>query len=116
VVGLDATPEGRRVYLKHGFLDDFELARMEGVSPGGLEGDPPPSRPGFLATHVGPLDGIEELRRYPAGERIFVDVPLRHAAALRELGFVERRRLIRMWRGGRPEAPVRFAIRGPEFG
>jgi tRNA(Met) C34 N-acetyltransferase TmcA len=116
VVGLDATPEGRRVCLKHGFADAFDLARMEGISPGGGTGPPPPSRPGFLATHVGPLDTLGELANYPAGERIFLDVPEIHVPALEALGFVKRRALVRMWRGTPPVLPVPFAIRGPEFG
>ncbi|MDX2181499.1 MAG: GNAT family N-acetyltransferase [Bryobacteraceae bacterium] len=116
VVGLDATPEGRRVYLKHGFEDDFELVRMEGEAPGGGGGPRPPWREGYFATHVGPLDSLDQLRAHPAGERIVLDVPVMHAATLPPLGFVERRRLIRMWRGAPPALPVPFAIRGPEFG
>lgn len=34
LVGLDATPAGREVYLKLGFVDDYGLSRMETVAAG----------------------------------------------------------------------------------
>ncbi|MCX6597168.1 MAG: GNAT family N-acetyltransferase [Acidobacteria bacterium] len=126
VVGLDATPEGRRVYLKHGFVDDFEIRRLEGITPGGATGELPPMRSGYLAQHIGPVIAPDDetawtmLRSVPSGQRVFLDVPVVHTDwldSLRGIGFEERRRLIRMWRPAPPdEAEIPHAIEGPEFG
>ncbi len=45
LVGLDATPAGREVYLKLGFADDCRLSRMETVVSAGIaRGDQNPAR------------------------------------------------------------------------
>jgi len=44
-IGLDATPAGREVYLKLGFVDDCRLSRMETVVSAGIaRGDQNPAR------------------------------------------------------------------------
>jgi GNAT superfamily N-acetyltransferase len=143
-VKLDATPEGRRLYVQYGFQDEMRLWRMEG-SGGGMpdrdvrplpalhpalernwqmpNGDWAGVRPGYLATQIGPVvaeSAVNAARlvrhAMAAGERFFLDAPepVDWAAPL---GFTPRRELLRMWRGEfQPTAPGTFAIIGPEFG
>jgi GNAT superfamily N-acetyltransferase len=148
-VKLDATPEGRRIYAQYGFQDEFRLWRMEGSGGGepdasvhGLAEAPHPAldpslcwqfpngdwiggRPGFLATHLGPVivESSEHATRLvnharaaqPSG-RFFLDVPeaIEWAEAI---GFARRRELVRMWRGAFQPTPAgTYAIIGPEFG
>jgi GNAT superfamily N-acetyltransferase len=45
-IRLDATPDGREVYLKLGFVDEYQLSRMETVVSGDItRGDYNPARP-----------------------------------------------------------------------
>jgi len=39
IIRLDATPAGRLLYQKHGFVDEYSLKRMERVPSVGLDGD-----------------------------------------------------------------------------
>jgi GNAT superfamily N-acetyltransferase len=143
-IKLDATPEGRRLYQQHGFRDEFRLWRMEGAGGGIVDpevrpiaalhpalshgwllpnGDWVGTRPGHLATHIGPViaESPENGARLvshamTAGERFFLDVP-EPAEWAEALGFRPRRELVRMWRGVlQPTPPGTYAIIGPEFG
>ncbi len=181
-VRLDATPLGRPVYEKLGFVAEYPLTRYEGVlrpaDGGGPEVEPVAaggllralrldwettqtnrvglltrlydeapdafrvvrrgeeclafltSRPGSRATQLGPLAARDEAAaralladaaRRLAGRRVFIDVPLPNAAAVRAveaLGLAAQRPLLRMGRG----EPVRerlewlWAGSGPEKG
>jgi predicted N-acetyltransferase YhbS len=183
-VKLDATPEGREVYLKLGFQDEYRLTRMhidkvvsdevpvssalplrkEDIADvlafdrqvfGAdrafilewlLDGTPDLSfvlrekgqvtgyclgRPGHNFTHIGPVVAVgvdQALEVAIAAMRNAGDGPvimdmLHHTSAwthaVANLGFVERRRLIRMYKGSNasPGVPSKqFAIAGPEFG
>lgn len=142
-VKLDATPEGRRLYVQYGFEDEMRLWRME-ASGQGLpdpearpmavlhpalthawqlpEGDWSGARPGYLATHIGPVIAgsaahAARLVRHAmaAGGRFFLDAP-EPAGWAEQLGFTARRELVRMWRGKFTPSPAAYAIIGPEFG
>jgi hypothetical protein len=177
-VRLDATPLGRPLYEKLGFVAEFELARFAGeaIGPAGADGEVrdaddaalaqaieldgrvkatqrgrlltamrrfgahftvvgqpvrgyAATRPGCNAAQIGPVVGDADsgaallrtaLRRH-AGQRVFVDVPLDHAAALaivRQAGLQEQRRLTRMCRG-QPvweKIDALWASSGPEKG
>jgi ribosomal protein S18 acetylase RimI-like enzyme len=179
-VRLDATPLGRPIYEKLGFVAEYELARHAGVlpvssAPKGVEaavaadldeihrldqhitrtdrrkflerlfaeapdalrvvrGDGrlrgyAASRPGARAVQVGPcladaaagpLLLADAFHRH-AGQNIFIDIPLSHAAALalaQEQGLTVQRHLLRMGRG-RPvseQIDHLWASAGPEKG
>lgn len=142
-VKLDATPEGRRLYVQYGFQDEMRLWRME-ASGGGTpdpearpmavphpalthawqlpNGDWAGGRPGYLATQIGPVIAesaahAARLVRHAmaAGGRFFLDAPEPVDWAV-QLGFTPRRELLRMWRGTFMPSPAAYAIIGPEFG
>ena len=176
---LDATPAGREVYLKLGFVDEYTLSRMVlrekstlplsdaaptkmedislilqedekvfGASRGELlkriyKNNPELSfivktdaltgysfgREGYNFTQIGPVIAVDEAvatRLVSAALNklngpVVIDVMDNSSFQqwLEQLGFVEQRKLIRMYRGinaypGIPEK--QFAILGPEFG
>ncbi|HYK89808.1 MAG TPA: GNAT family N-acetyltransferase [Acidobacteriota bacterium] len=45
---LDGTPMGYNLYLRHGFVDEYEIQRWEGVSPDGIGRGLPPLQPADL--------------------------------------------------------------------
>lgn len=142
-VKLDATPDGRRLYVQYGFQDEMRLWRMEADGGGRLDVEirqmPPPhpalarawqlpngdwvgARAGHLATHIGPViaesaaNATRLVRHAMAnGERFFLDAPEPVAWAA-PLGFTPRRELLRMWRGKFQRSPAAYAVIGPEFG
>lgn len=142
-VKLDATPEGRRLYVQYGFQDEMRLWRMEASGSGALDAEARPiavphpalthawqlpgsdwagARPGHLATHIGPViaasaEHAARLVRHAmaAGGRFFLDAPEPADWAAR-LGFAPRRELLRMWRGAFQPSPTAWGIIGPEFG
>jgi hypothetical protein len=181
-VRLDATPLGRPIYEKLGFVAEYALARYGGVLPpkGGTVPEVEPvaagglgqvlrldedvtrtnrsgllarmfdeapdlfrtvrrgdhligfltARAGAKATQLGPVEAKDEgagrslladgLRRH-AGQRVFIDVPLPNAAAVRAVeatGLAVQRPLLRMGRGEpvRENVDMLWASSGPEKG
>jgi|GEM_PF-143267 len=109
-VRLDATPLGRPVYEKLGFVEDYELARWEGVAGRGL----PEGVPAFLAEHERIIRGRAALPSRCLGE-------VQHAGAESLAGAValdfevtgtSRRRLIERLCQERPDALRLYAVGG----
>lgn len=118
-IKLDATPLGKTVYDRLGFVEEYALCRVsadsvatDGVHPVDIS---PVSSSDAVGLALTALRGI-------AGKAVVIDAPVSRDDFLRRLyscGFVEQRRLIRMYRGN-SEFPGRqdmvFAIAGPELG
>ena len=179
-VRLDATPLGRPLYEKRGFVEEYPLHRYEGMAPvtpeqgrvqvartehledvrmldravtgtdrgtllrrlfaerpeewrvvldGAKVAGFAAARAGSRAWHIGPCAATNEVGTLlladawgrHAGQRVFVDVPADHAAAIAaadRAGLVVQRPLFRMCRGPRPPEcrGYLWASFGPENG
>ena len=109
---VEHAPKAGRKFAPHGRLEGFCWAR-----------------PGANAWHLGPVQGSVQACRNLlldaagrlAGQRVYVDVPINNADAMKlmsEMGFVEERRFIRMGRGKRVAERLDFfwGSFGPEKG